>query len=254
MLLSDHLRDQFASQGYLFFPGLLSAKELAPLRRGLEGMSSRRGPEVVLEPDSPDVLRVIFGVDAHDEAYRRLRCHPHLLRPTEQLLGTRVYIYQARLNFNSGFTGAGWGWHQDFNQWFRQDGLPGPQALLVGVFLDEVTACNAPLMVIPCSHRRGHIYVPDRMQIDNDIVAGLVQEGGIVALTGPAGSVVFLHSNAVHGSTSNITPWPRSICYLIYNSVENTAITHPRGDFRCGTDFTPLVPLDETCLLELVDE
>ncbi len=65
---------------------------------------------------------------------------------------------------------------------------------------------------------------------------------------------MFLHSNAVHGSTSNITPWPRRICYLIYNSVENTAITHPRGDFRCGTDFTPLTPLDEMCLLELVDE
>jgi ectoine hydroxylase len=110
------------------------------------------------------------------------------------------------------------------------------------------------LMVIPGSHKYGHIYIPDRMEIDNDIVAGLVRDGGIEALIGPPGSVAFLHSYTVHGSTPNISPWPRSICYMIYNSVENTIISHPRGDFRCRTDFTPLSSLGETCLLELVDE
>jgi hypothetical protein len=38
----------------------------------------------------------------------------------------------------------------------------------------------------------------------------------------------------VHGSTPNMTPWPRSIFYIIYNSVENTSILHPRGQFRCS--------------------
>ena len=124
----------------------------------------------------------------------------------------------------------------------------------MGVYLDDVNACNCALMVIPGSHRRGHIYVPDRMEIDEAIVAELVREGGIVPLTGPPGSVVFLHANTVHGSTPNITPWPRSICYMIYNSVENTTILHPRGDFRCRTDFTPLTKMDENCLLELIDD
>jgi ectoine hydroxylase len=254
MKLTDQLMDQFARDGYLFFPGLLSTTELGPLRKGLMRLSCRRGPEVVLEPDRQDVLKVLFGVDVYDEAYRRLPRHPSLLTPAEQLLKTRVYIYHARINFNSGFTGGGWGWHQDFNQWFRQDGLRGSNALLAGIFLDDVSACNAPLMVIPGSQKRGHIYVPDRMEIDNDIVAGLVREGGIEALMGPPGSVAFLHSNTVHGSTPNITPWPRSICYMIYNSVENTTISHPRGDFRCRTDFTPLTSMDEKCLVELVDE
>jgi ectoine hydroxylase len=177
-----------------------------------------------------------------------------LLLATEQLLGTRAYIYQARINFNSGFAGGGWGWHQDFNQWFRLDGLQGPNALLVGVYLDDVNACNAPLLVVPGSHKRGHIYIPDRMEIDDGIVAELVREGGIEALIGPPGSVAFLHCNTVHGSTSNITPWPRCICYMVYNSVENTTISHPRGNFRCRTDFTPLAPLQDTCLAELIDE
>jgi ectoine hydroxylase len=254
MTLSDELRDRFARDGYLYFPGQFSARELRPLRRGLETMSARRGPEVVFEAGREGVPKILFGVDSHDEAYRRLSCHPSLLTPAEQLLGARSYVYQARINFNAGFAGEGWGWHQDFNQWFRQDGLQGPNALLAAVYLDDVNACNAPLMVVPGSHRRGHIYIPDRMEIAEDVVAGLVREGGIDALIGPPGSVAFLHSNIVHGSTRNITPWSRSICYLIYNSVANTAITHPRGDFRCRTDFTPLSPLDERCLLELVDD
>ncbi len=253
MKLTDQHIHQFARDGYLFFPGLFSASEIGTLRTGLEKMSSRRGPEVVLEPDREDLPKVLFGVDIHDEAYYRLSRHPSVLVPAEQLLGTRAYIYQARLNFNSGFAGGGWGWHQDYNQWFRQDGLQGFNALLIGVFLDEINACNAPLMIIPGSQRRGHIYVPDRMEIDDDIIGELVREGGIDAMIGPPGSVVFLHANAVHGSTRNITPWPRCICYLIYNSVENTAITHPRGDFRCRTDFTPLSAMDERCLLDLVD-
>jgi ectoine hydroxylase len=254
MKLTDDLLDQFGREGYLFFPGLFSQQELCPLRRGLDALSRRRGPETVLEASGNDVLKLVFGVDVHDEAYRRLRSHPNLLVPSEQLLGTRAYLYQARINFNAGFAGEGWGWHQDFNQWYRQDGLQGSNALLVGIYLDDVNACNAPLMVIPGSQKRGHIFVPDRMEIDLDIVAELVRDGAIEALIGPPGSVAFLDSNTVHGSTRNISPWPRCICYMIYNSVANTVISHPRGNFRCSTDFTPLSPLGENCLLELVDE
>jgi ectoine hydroxylase len=254
MKLSDRLMDQFARDGYLIFPGLVTKKELGPLRKGLETLKCRRGPDVVLERNGNDVMRVVFGVDVQNEAYRRLSCHPVLLTPAQQLLGAQAYVYQARVNFNSGFAGAGWAWHQDFNQLHRFDGLEGTNAVLAGVYLDEVSACNAPLMVIPGSHKRGHIDVPDRMDIDNDIVAEMVREGGIEALIGPPGTVVFLHSNTVHGSTPNMSPWPRCICYMIYNSVENTTISHPRGDFRCRTDFTPLSSLHENCLNDLVDE
>jgi ectoine hydroxylase len=253
MKLSDDLVNQFARDGYIIFPGLFTTAELVPLRKELETLGAGRGPDVVVERNCDDVIRVVFGVDVHYEAYRRLSCHPHLLTPAEQLVGTQVYVYQARVNFNTGFAGAGWGWHQDFNQLYRFDGLKRPNALLAGVFLDDINACNAPLMVIPGSHKHGHIYVPDRMEIGNDIIAQLVREGGIQALIGPPGTVVLLHANTVHGSTPNMTPWPRCICYIVYNSVENTTFAHPRGNFRCGTDFTALTPLHEACLSELAD-
>lgn len=251
MQLSDAQAAEFERDGYLLVPGAFSGPEIELLLEGLGRMSRRRGPEVLREPGGGGAIKIIFGVDQHEEAYRRLTRHPYLLAGAERLLGERVCVYQVRVNCNSGFAGGGWGWHQDFNQWHRLDGLQEPRALLAAVFLHEVNACNAPLMVIPRSHRRGHIPVPDRMEIDEQVIAKLVAEGGIEALTAPAGSVVFLDCNAVHGSTSNISPWPRSIFYLIYNAVSNRTIIHPRGDYRCGLDFTPLEPLAENCLREL---
>jgi ectoine hydroxylase len=251
--LNDDLIARYACDGYLFFTCLMSAAELVPLRVGLARLAARRGPETVLEPHRPGAVKMVFGVDEHEEAYRRLRAHPCLLAPAERLLGARAYVYQSRVNFNSGFAGGGWGWHQDFNQWYRQDGLRRPDAVLAGVFLDDVTACNAPLMVIPGSHRGGHIYVPDRMEIDEELVAERASAGGIQPLIGPAGSVALLHPLTVHGSSPNITPWPRTICYFIYNSVENTDMTHPRGGSRCRTDFTPVTALDGRCLLDIAD-
>jgi ectoine hydroxylase len=47
---------------------------------------------------------------------------------------------------------------------------------------------------------------------------------GIRQLTGPAGSGVFFDSNCMHGSTDNITPYPRSNLFIVYNSVYNALV------------------------------
>lgn len=57
---------------------------------------------------------------------------------------------------------------------------------------------------------------------DDESLARMVSEGGIVAPTGPAGSVTFFECNTMHGSNSNITPDPRSNIFMVFNSVENT--------------------------------
>ena len=50
----------------------------------------------------------------------------------------------------------------------------------------------------------------------------LVEQGGIQAMTAKAGSVVFFDCNTMHGSNSNISPWPRANVFMVYNSMENT--------------------------------
>ena len=49
----------------------------------------------------------------------------------------------------------------------------------------------------------------------------------------------------MHGSGNNITPYPRSNLFLVFNSVENTlvepfAAARPRPEYIASRDFTPL--------------
>jgi ectoine hydroxylase len=56
---------------------------------------------------------------------------------------------------------------------------------------------------------------------DDFLLSYLADLGGITSCTGKAGSVVFFDCNTMHGSNGNITPYPRSNLFFVYNSVEN---------------------------------
>ena len=49
----------------------------------------------------------------------------------------------------------------------------------------------------------------------------LVDQGGMVAAKGEAGSAVFFECNTMHGSAGNLSPFPRVNFFIVYNSVEN---------------------------------
>lgn len=249
MRLTSGQLEQFHQDGYLVFPGLFSNEEVEALRETLPEILARNGPETVREEENED-LAIVFSLHNFHEMYRRLSVHPRILTPVEQLLRSQVHILQTRINPKLGFSSTGWTWHQDFNQWNMMDGLKEPRAILTSIFLDEVTACNAPLMVIRGSHRFGHRPIPvQEVGLPRELVAEMEEKGEIVALVGPPGSMIFLHSLTVHGSTANMSPRSRNMYYMAYNSVENTPIPSDRDEFRCGRDYTPLVAIEDDCLL-----
>lgn len=261
MLLSQAQIDAYATRGYVTVPGLFTQPEVAVLRRALQHIleRERHRPELIREK-SNDSVRLIYGADTYNEAYRRLLHHPRWLGPARQLLGSDVYLHQLRINPKAPFDGGGWWWHQDYHTWKTNDGMPTPRALMIGVFLDDMTPCNGPLMVIPGSHRLGLVEDttpdPDRTgytvyDMKPDLIARLVDEGGIDALLGGAGTTIFMNCNLVHGSTGNIAPHPRTIVYLNVNSVENAATRFDRPRYFANPDFTPLLPLADDCLAQL---
>ena len=251
MKLSEDQIAEYNERGYLLFPSLFSSEEVTVMLRAVPELMSRTGPEVITEEEDEGAVRMVFGAHVYNETFRRLSRHSRVLLPTERLLESHVHAFQTRLTPKKGFAGNGWSWHQDFNQWNRHDGMKHPRGLLVGVFLDDVNVSNAPIMVIPGSHKRGHIPIPDIMDIDHPTIEELANQGGIEALMGPAGSVAFINCLTVHGSTPNISPWSRRIFYINYNSVENQEVEQRRAWFYCSIDFTPLEPLDDNCLIEL---
>ena len=76
-------------------------------------------------------------------------------------------------------------------------------------------------------------------------ITKMAAEYGIDQFTGTAGSALWFDSNIMHGSGNNITPYPRSNIFLVFNSVENAlvepfAATKPRPTFIGSRDFTPV--------------
>ena len=200
MRLSQDAIGRFDEEGYLLLPALFCAEEVASLRRALPEILGRDGVEVVREKGDGGAAKMVFGLHFSDKPFRRASLHPRMVGPAEQLARDRVHVFQSRVNPKLPGGGAGWGWHQDFNQWMRFDGVQEPRAVLSAIFLDDVGDDNAPLTVIPGSHAR-HFRVPDAMEIPGEMLGDLVD--GARPLTGPAGTVVFFHALLVHGSAAN---------------------------------------------------
>jgi ectoine hydroxylase len=248
-MLTESQRTALAEDGFLCIPSLFSEEELEPLRAAAGELVKRTGPNVVGELDGSAHVRMVFGAHAEDEIFARLTRHPRLLRPVEQSLGEPAHLFQSRLNAKSSFAGGGWAWHQDFNQWYRQDGMRTPRATVVGVFLDDVNACNGPLMMIPRSQRRGFIPVAEAMDIPLDTVSEMANEYGIVPLMGPPGTAIFFDCLTIHGSAPNVSPWPRRVFYCNYIPVSCRELQPLRDWYHCDTNVMPLTALDDDCLL-----
>lgn len=260
--LSREQVESFARDGYLFLPDLFTPEEVEVYRAELDRLGSdpevRDSGRTITERDT-DEVRSIFAVHQSSEVFAEMSADVRLADVVRQLLGSDVYLHQTRVNFKPGFGGNGFYWHSDFETWHTEDGMPTPRCISTSIALTDNIEHNGPLMVMPGSHRKFVQCVgetPDdnykqslkKQEIgtpDPDSLTALADEHGIVAPKGAAGSVVFFDSNIMHGSNGNITPYPRSNCFFVYNSVENTLVEpfdadEPRPEHIAHRDFTPV--------------
>ena len=193
MRLTPAQLQEFEEQGYIFLPEVFSREEVDVLRREAEAIYATDRREVWREKSGSP--RTAFAAHTYNEAFRILGAHPRLIEPVEQFFGEKLYIHQYKINAKSAFDGEVWQWHQDYGTWARDDGMPKPRAMNISVFIDKVMPINGPLMLIPRSHKHGTLAAGhDRTTtsyplwtLDNDTVARLVDEGGIVGADRRAG-------------------------------------------------------------------
>ncbi len=246
MQLTPEQLGTFEEQGYLFFPNCFSEKEVALLRSEAESILHTERREVWREKSGAP--RTAFAAHTYSEAFRLMAHHPRLVEPVQQVFGEPLYVHQFKINAKAAFEGDVWQWHQDYGTWARDDGMPEPRAMNISIFLDEVLPINGPLMLIPKSHKHGTLQAGHDLQttsyplwtLDQDTVTRLCAEAapsgeiGIVAPTGKPGSVLMFHGNLVHGSSPNITPYPRKIVYLTLCAVSNhTSSRKHRASCQC---------------------
>jgi ectoine hydroxylase len=258
MKLTSEQLTEFDREGWVFLPEVFSQAEIDVLVGEVPKIFAMRRQEVWRDKDG-EAVRTAFAAHTYNEAFRRLGAHPRLLEPVMQLVDGPVYMHQFKINGKAAFDGDVWQWHQDYGTWARDDLMPEPRAMNIALFLQEVTEFNGPLMFIPRSHKAGVIEAGhDTLTtsyplwtLDKQTVTRLAEEGGMVAPKGKAGSVLLFHSNLVHASPGNISPWDRTIVYLSLCHVDNHIRQFKRDEWIAHRDFTPIEPLADDCLLEL---
>jgi ectoine hydroxylase len=256
MKLTSAQVEQFQRDGYLFFPGLFSREEMSVLCAEVPKIFAEHRPEIVREKDGV-TPRTSFAAHTYNRVFAKLARHPRLIEPIEQVFGEKLYIHQFKINAKAAFDGDIWQWHQDYGTWKRDDEMPEPRAMNIALFLEEVNEFNGPLLFIPGSHQlgvaeAGHDTTTTSYPlwtIDSAAITKLVERGGIVAPKGPSGSMLLFHSCLVHGSSSNMSPWDRTIVYLSLCAVSNHIRRFKRPEYIAHRDFTPIECLPDDCLL-----
>lgn len=228
----------YEEYGFIVLHDVFDTDEVRLLQKELEKLQSGIGAghsDYRVNEPGDNTLRSIFSVHRSNPLFSRLAEDSRLVDTAEFILADDVYIHQSRLNYKPGFRGKEFYWHSDFETWHVEDGMPRMRALSMSIALTKNSPENGPLMLIPGSHRKyvvcgGHTpedHFRDSLRKQeygvprDDLLRELADEGGVVAVDAQPGSVVIFDCNTMHGSNGNITPYPRSNAFLVYNALGN---------------------------------
>ncbi|NJQ02119.1 ectoine hydroxylase [Streptomyces zingiberis] len=252
----------FDRDGFLTVDQLITPEEVDRYRAELDRLVTDAGVKAdersIVEPKSQKV-RSVFEVHKISEVFAELVRDPRVVGRARQILGSDVYVHQSRINVKPGFGASGFYWHSDFETWHAEDGLPNMRTVSISIALTENYDTNGGLMIMPGSHKtflgcsgetpkdnyKRSLQMQDAGTPSDEALSGFAEKHGIKLFTGKAGSATLFDCNCMHGSGDNITPFPRSNVFIVFNSVENTAVEPfaapvPRPDFLGARDFTPV--------------
>jgi ectoine hydroxylase len=251
--LTREQTESYRRDGFLSLENVFDSQEVAFLQEEAAKMcggAARLDPETTITEPGSGAVRSVFKIHAQSDTFGRLAADARLARIAQFILDDDVYIHQSRLNYKPGLQGKDFYWHSDFETWHVEDGMPRMRALSMSVLLTENTAVNGPTMFIPSTHEHYVACVGETPEDhykkslkkqeygvpDGDILKDFATEKGVAMPTGPAGTVVIFDCNILHGSNSNITPFPRSNAFFVYNARCNQLVAPfgpktPRPEF-----------------------
>jgi ectoine hydroxylase len=252
----------YERDGFLAVDRIIGEDEVALYHAELERLVTdpaiRADERSIVEPQSQEI-RSVFEVHKISEIFAQLVRDERVVGRARQILGSDVYVHQSRINVKPGFGASGFYWHSDFETWHAEDGLPNMRTVSVSIALTENHDTNGGLMIMPGSHNtflgcsgatpkdnyKKSLQMQDAGTPSDEALTKFASKHGIKLFTGKAGSATWFDCNCMHGSGDNITPFPRSNVFIVFNSVENAAVepfSAPvrRPEFIGARDFTPV--------------
>lgn len=233
----------YRRDGFVLRPAVLAAAELDGLRAVVEEViadvaeRARRddaGPEMrladghrlqfssqtVIQWEWREGSREIRLIEPFTHLHPRFAAlwqDPRLIEPFRDMLGVaEVAPYTCKLNLKRPREGSEFPWHQDYPYWYAFTPAHAGDIATVMLFLDESTAANGALRVLPGSHLRGPAprdpseptgFLADPRRID---------ESEERILEAPAGSALFFPSLLLHRSAPNTSARQRRAILLSF--------------------------------------
>jgi len=242
--LTDEQIAGYHRDGYLAVPRLIDAERVAELRRVTDVFVDRsRGiarSDAVFDVDprhsatAPIVRRIKNPAD-HDPLYAWVALESPILDIVTELLGPSIRFHHSKLNLKGGRVGAPVEVHQDAAFYPHSN----DDVLAVGLLLDDATADNGAMAVLPGSHQ-GLIYTHFDKQghfvggMRDDDIARLDRSRGVLP-TLPAGSIHIHHYRLVHWSAPNTSAGDRRLLINAYAAADAVPLAaDPTGSPRYG--------------------
>jgi ectoine hydroxylase-related dioxygenase (phytanoyl-CoA dioxygenase family) len=242
--LTDAQIASYHRDGYLAVTRLIDAERVQALRRlteefvGRSRVLARSDAVFDLDPRhsaaTPIVRRIKNPAD-HDPLYAWVALESPILDVVSELIGPSIRFHHSKLNLKGGRVGAPVEVHQDAAFYPHSN----DDVLAVGLLLDDATAENGAMAVLPGSHR-GPIYTHFDAQgrfagcMRSEDIARLDRSGAVL-LTLPAGSVHIHHYRLVHWSAPNTSPGDRRLLINAYAAADAVPLAaDPTGSPRYG--------------------
>ena len=227
--LSDEQVDAYRRYGYVALTGVIDAERIGQLRTVTERFVDRSRAISAsdglfdLDPlhsaQNPTLRRIKNPAD-NDPLYRWVAFESPIPDIVAELIGPDVKFHHSKLNLKGGRVGAPVEWHQDAAFYPHSN----DDVLAVGLLLDDATAENGCLVVLPGSHReKVHEHYDDtgrfigRMR-EEDIDRFDGRKGVLLEL--PAGSIHVHHYRLIHWSAPNTSPADRRLLINAYSAAD----------------------------------
>jgi len=234
-VLTNRQRESYLENGYLLVENAVDSTWLARLRAATDKMveCSREVSasdeiwdlEEGHNADTPKLRRLSSPNDHHPE-YWAFASSTALLNIVADLIGPDIKFHHSKLNFKWSGGGEEVKWHQDIGFWPHTNFSP----CTLGLYLYDCGESQGPLGVIQKSHT-GPLY--DQYDHSGEWVGHLsnrdlasIDEGDMIYLPGPAGSLTIHNCRTIHGSQVNHSPRPRPLLLNVYSATDAMPYTH----------------------------
>ena len=234
LVLDQRSRERYFEDGFLVVPGYVGAAWLARLRavvdtkieesRSLAASDDQFDLAPDHSPDKPNIRRLRKAVDQHPELWAFAQ-DPTVVDLVADLLGPDLRFHSSKLNFKWSEGGDAVQWHQDIPAWPHTSF----SVLTFGVYLDDTTSEQGPLVALPGTHR-GPLFeqFDDAGKWTGALSArdvATLRTDRLAEMCGPAGTVVLIHCRVVHASAVNDSTRVRPLLLNVYSSADTLPIT-----------------------------